>query len=738
MITSVVHVSSINCAACVSKIEKALVAQGCDAPMVNLATKRVTIRHDPARLSPSDILKTLEAIGHTPVLVSDLDDGKAVIQSEIRGLGWQVLLASVFAVPLVVLAMGPMWGLVLPEMILAKMGFVQWLLATPVLWIGRSFFIKGIGTLYKTKTATMDTLVALGVGAAYLYSVAASLHIFPMETPHLYYETAAFLITFILLGRFLESIAKGKTVSAITALMALQPTTATVLRHGVCVLLPLSEVVVGDTVVVKPGEKIPVDGAVLSGQSVVDESMITGESMPVDKGIGDFLIGGTMNQFGSLTYTVTKVGDDTFLAQVIALVESAQNSKAPVQKLADRIAAIFVPVVLVIALVAFVTWLILGYSLVFAVGIFVTVMVIACPCALGLATPTAVMVGTGLAAKAGVLIKNAETLQKTATVTTLVFDKTGTLTVGKPSVTDVLPVAGVTESLLLQYAASLNQQSEHPLGKAIVTMVAGRSIDMMPVTAFSAKAGLGVVGVLGEATYAIGNAALMAMHHTHFEPASLPIHALESAGKTVVFVTRGADFLGAIALADTLKSEARQAVRQLQAQGFHSYMMTGDNPRTAAAIAADCGIANVLAGMLPQEKLSAIQRLQSEGHVVAMVGDGINDAPALAIADVGMAMGAGADTAMASADVVLIKNNVEDVGVALSISRYTMRKIKQNLFWAFAYNIAGIPIATGVLYVPFGFLLDPMIAGAAMAFSSVSVIVNTLAMAIWYKRPSID
>lgn len=733
MITTVLYVSSINCAACVAKIEKAMMAQGCEV-MVNLATKRVTVTHDPARLDTAAIIKTLESIGHTPV-VEGAGDEKSTAQSEIRGRARQVLLASLFSLPLVVLAMGPMWGIVFSDAILARMGVLQWLLATPVLWIGRSFFIKGIGDLRKTKTATMDTLVALGVGAAYLYSLAATLGLMPMAHvgTHLYYETSAFLITFILLGRFLEAMARGKTASAIRALMNLQPTIARVSRQGVFLEIAVADVLVGDVLSVKPGEQIPVDGCVLTGQTAVDESMITGESMPVDKFPGTFLIGGTLNKFGAVTYRATKVGSDTFLAQVIRMVEAAQNSKAPVQKLADRIAAFFVPVVLVIALLSFVTWLALGYSLVFAVGIFITVMVIACPCALGLATPTAVMVGTGLAAKAGVLIKNAETLQKTAEVTALVFDKTGTLTLGKPSVTHLLPANGVTDVQLLQCAASLNQHSEHPLGQAIVAMAKSKNINFEPVTNFAAKAGLGVVGVVGGRHCVIGNPALIATVHANFDPESLAVQALESEGKTVVFVASGADFLGAIALADTLKPDAKLAIMQMHQQGMNVYMLTGDNARTAAAIAADCGITEVMSRMLPQDKLGAIRRLQSEGHVVAMVGDGINDAPALALADVGMAMGAGTDVAMASADIVLIQNKVQDVLVAVAISKYSMRKIKQNLFWAFAYNVLGLPIAAGILYLPFGFLLNPMIAGTAMAFSSVSVIGNTLGMSVFWR-----
>jgi len=729
-------VSDINCAACVAKIEKALTLAGVTSTAVNIANKRVSVTYDPTTITDVTILQTIKSAGYTPVFLDKTkpDQEKNARETEIKTLQKQVIMAMSLSLPLVVLAMGPMLGLRFPEWGMRHMSALQFFLATPVIVIGYSFFTKGIGAVIRYKTATMDTLVALGVGAAYIYSLSVTLGLIQTDdhSHHLYYETAAFLITFILFGKLLEAIAKGKTSTAIKSLMALQVRMATVIRDGKTQEVAIEEVISGDTIIVKPGQKIPVDGTIIEGQSAVDESMITGESMPVEKSIGNTLIGGTLNTSGSLTYVATHVGEDSMLASIIRLVEDAQSSKAPVQKLADQIAAVFVPTVLVIAIIAFGTWFLFGYSFLFSLNIFITVMIIACPCALGLATPTAVMVGTGLAARAGVLIKNAETLQKTGSIQTIVLDKTGTITTGKPSVTDILPIA-LSQQALLTIAASLNQKSEHPLAGAIIAESKLRMLNLENLHNFESKTGKGVVGSLNNKDYAIGNRSLMMDMGVSTDLQTQAFQSLESEGKTLVFLSEGTDLIGAIAIADTLKKEAPSAIKRMRYMGINVYLLTGDNQRTANAIGKACGIENIIAEVLPKEKSATIQKLQQTGARVCMVGDGVNDAPALAQADVGMAMGAGTDVAMNSADIVLIKNNLNDVVTAIAISHYSMRKIKQNLFWAFAYNALGIPLAAGVLYPFFGFLLNPMIAGTAMAFSSVSVIGNTLLMR--FQRP---
>jgi P-type Cu+ transporter len=733
-------VSDINCAACVAKIEKALTTPGIDKTNVNIATKRVTITHDTDMLSVSDIRDKLAAIGYKSNLLENansLADEKKTKEKDLSKLKTEVVMAMGLSVPLIILAMGPMLGFRFSEWVVTHMAILQFLLATPVLFIGRHFFIKGIGGLIRNKIATMDTLVALGVGSAYLYSMVVTFLGSPTEHhsgPHLYYETAAFLISFILLGRFLEAMAKGKTNTAIQSLIALQPNRATVLRDGIPEEIDTADVLSGDIILVKPGQRIPVDGTVLEGHSAVDESMITGESMPIEKDSGATLIGGTYNTSGSITYTATNVGENSLLFSIIRLIENAQSSKAPVQKIADQVAAIFVPIVGIIAVLSCLTWLFLGYGFPFALNSFITVMIIACPCALGLATPTAVIVATGLAAKKGILIKNAETLQKTGSIQTIVLDKTGTLTTGKPTVTDILTYHG-SENDILTIAASLNQNSEHPLATAIVAAAKEKKLPLKKPLFFEAKVGKGVTGRLcridtaeGEVIYSIGNRPLMSEINLTTDLNTESNLSLEAKGKTLVFVAQDNTLLGIIAIADSLKKEAPEAIRRMQKMGLAIYMLTGDNQRTATAIATACGIQNVIAEVLPHEKDQTIITLKKNGHCVAMVGDGINDSPALVSADVGIAMGAGTDIAINAADIVLIKNNLQDIIEAIEISKYSMRKIKQNLFWAFAYNALGIPIAAGCLYPHFGFLLNPMIAGAAMAFSSVSVITNTLFM----------
>jgi Cu+-exporting ATPase len=626
-------------------------------------------------------------------------------------------------------------SLPLPDRWLA---LIQFLLTTPILVINSHFYSKGILALAKTKTATMDTLVAVGTGAAWIYSLAITLAIWagrPGYGSHdLYYETAGILITFILLGKWLEAIAKGKTSEAIKTLMGLQPRTAVVFREGTELEIVIEEVRVGDVILVKPGQKIPVDGTVLEGHSSVDESMLTGESIPVEKSAGDGVTGATINKTGSFRFTATRIGKDTALAQIIRLVEEAQGSKAPIQALADLVASWFVPVVILLAVAAFAVWLLAGQSFVFALTIFIAVLIIACPCALGLATPTAVMVGTGIAAKNGILIKSAESLQTAHQVQAVVFDKTGTLTKGEPELTDVITFDGGAENDLLGPAAALEKNSEHPLGEAIVRGAEARGLEIGIVNHFKSVTGKGVRGMVDGREVILGNRLLMEEIGFDVGAAEETLVSLESQGKTAVFVALEGQLAGAIGVADTLKEHSKSAVEALKNIGISVAMITGDNRRTGEAIGRQLGIDRVLAEVLPGDKAAEVKKLQDEGLRVAMVGDGINDAPALTQADIGIAIGTGTDVAIEAGDIVLIRDDLRDVVMAMDLSRYAMGKIRQNLFWAFIYNSLGIPVAAGVLYPFTGFLLNPMIAGAAMAFSSVSVVSNSLLMRRYRRR----
>lgn len=723
-------IEGMSCASCVATIEKAIQNIGGVSGSVNFATKKATVTYNTEHLSIDQIAEKISETGYiaTPANTNQnkqsVDHEKAKQDSAIHTLKLKTSLAMLFSIPLMIIAMGPMVGIDLPLWISQNNAWIQWSLATPVVIIGYQFFTKGFLSVLKHRRANMDTLVGLGVGAAYLYSLGASVL---NHSSHLYYETAAFLIAFILLGRWLEAVAKRKTSAAIKSLMGLQAKTAVVIRDGEYKEIAIDDVIVGDHILVKPGQKIPVDGHIIEGKSTVDESMVTGESMPVEKSNGLQVIGGTVNKSGSFTYEATRVGSDTMLSQIITLVENAQGSKAPIQKLADTVAAYFVPIVLGVAVLSFSLWLAAGQSLSFSLTIFISVLIIACPCALGLATPTAVMVGTGIAAKKGILIKSAEALQTVHGINAIIFDKTGTITKGEPSVTDILP-ATLPENELLQLSASLDAQSEHPLAEAIVKEAKNKNLSLTACTNFDSITGQGVKGQLENILYFQGNRRLMESLGISIDALSDKADRLESQGKTVVFVSTETTLLGGIAIADTIKENSSQAMSDLKSKGLDIYMLTGDNEKTAQAIAKQCGIQHIFANVLPSEKADKVSVLQAKGFKVAMAGDGINDAPALAQADIGIAMGAGTDIAMESADVVLIKDDLRDVVRAMEISGFTMRKIKQNLFWAFAYNALGIPIAAGVLYPLFGFLLNPMIAGAAMAFSSVSVLGNTLLM----------
>ncbi|MBI4150042.1 copper-translocating P-type ATPase [Candidatus Woesearchaeota archaeon] len=697
---------------------------------VNLATEKAQVWYDAVRVKVSDLVTAIKNAGYGAERAAAPDLEKAAREKEIKTLKLKVFFSFLFSLPLTYLTMGDLFGLPKPSFIDKYMLIVQLVLATPVVLIGFNFYTSGFKAIFKNRNPNMDSLVAIGTGTAYLYSLIAS-SIFWLgisaEKPDLYYEITALLIAFILFGKLLEAVAKGKTSEAIKKLMGVQAKTAIVFRNNQEVEIPVEEVEVGDIVIVKPGQKIPVDGIIIDGHSSVDESMITGESIPVEKTKGDQAIGATINKTGSFRFKATKVGADTTLAQIIKLVEEAQGSKAPIQQLVDRVSAYFVPTVVVIALFAGVVWYLVSGQLAFALTIFVAVLVIACPCAMGLATPTAVMMGTGKGAEHGILIKTAAALQKAQEITTIVFDKTGTLTKGKPEVTDIVPYTGEGNEVL-RLAAIAEKRSEHPLGEAIVNDAKRRGIAIPDAQKFNSITGKGVEATYGKKRILLGNRALMKQEKINFDKATFDLERLENEGKTAMLIAVGKKLMGIVAVADTLKEYSAEAVRALRAMGKEVVMITGDNERTAKAIARQVNIDRVLAEVLPQDKEQEIKKLQQEGKKVAMVGDGINDAPALAQSDLGIAIGSGTDVAIETGDIVLIKEDLRDVVTAIDLSRYTMKKIKQNLFWAFVYNTAGIPIAAGVLYPFTGWLLNPVIAGAAMAFSSVSVVSNSLIM----------
>lgn len=729
-------IGGMTCAACVRAVEKAIgKLDGVSDVSVNLATGKAKIVYDPSKVRLSRIREAVTKAGYEPLELespNQADYDKARSESEIKNLRIKLIVSAVFTLPLFYIAMGHMIGLPLPMIIdphhsPLNFGLIQLMLVIPAMAAGYRFYTVGFSRLIR-REPNMDSLIAVGTAAAFLYGVYAVIQI--MNGNHhysddLYFETTGVIITLILLGKLLESVARGRTSEAIKKLMGLAPKTAVVIQDGKETVIPVEEVEVGDIILVKPGEKIPVDGEVVEGRTSVDESMLTGESIPVEKNPGDKVVGATLNKNGTIRFRATKVGRDTTLAQIIKLVEEAQGSKAPIAKMADVIAGYFVPIVMSIAVIAGLAWLISGQSFVFSMTIFISVLVIACPCALGLATPTAIMVGTGKGAEHGVLIKSGEALETAHKIDTVVFDKTGTVTEGKPVVTDIITTGTVGETELLQLAASAEKGSEHPLGEAIVNSAAERKLEPEAVESFEAIPGQGIEAVIKGRSMLLGNKKLMdnrGIEITLQEESD----SLAEEGKTPMFIAIDGKLAGIIAVADVMKANSRKAIEALHMMGIEVVMITGDNKRTAAAIARQAGIDRVLAEVLPQDKANEISKLQGEGKKVAMVGDGINDAPALAQADIGIAIGSGTDVAMESADIVLMRSDLMDVPTAIRLSKRTIRNIKQNLFWAFAYNTAGIPIAAGLLYLFGGPLLNPMIAAGTMAFSSVSVVSNAL------------
>jgi Cu+-exporting ATPase len=726
-------VKGMHCAACVNKVEQALRGvPGVEAATVNLATERATVRLGLQGPSLEQLREAVAAAGYTvPADIADTpeaaDREQVARAAENRRLRLKFVVGAALSIPVLLGSMheiftwAPHW---------LRNPYLLWALTTPVqFWVGWQFHAAFVKEL-RHRSASMNTLVSIGTNAAYFFSVAVTLwpHVFAATGAAPYYEASALLMSFLVLGRWLEARARGGTSEAIRRLIALQPKTARVVRDGQEEDVPIGAVAVGDLMRVRPGERIAVDGEVVEGASAVDESMLTGESLPVEKTPGATVVGGSVNRTGTFTFRATRVGRETVLAQIIKLVEDAQGSKAPIQRLADRVAAVFVPVVLVIAGITFAVWWAWGPQPAFfyAVANAVGVLVIACPCAMGLATPTAIMVGTGKGAELGVLIKSAEALEELHKVRTVVFDKTGTLTVGRPVVTDVVAAPGVETDALLALAAAAEQGSEHPLGEAIVTEAKARGLALPPVSEFQAVPGQGVDALAADGRILLGNARMMRARGIDTSALEPRARELARDGKSAVFVTFGGELQGLVAVADVLKPEARAAIAALKALGVEVVMLTGDTRLTGEAIARQAGLDRVLADVLPEQKAAEIKRLQSEGRLVAMVGDGINDAPALAQAEVGIAMGSGTDVAIEAADVALMRGDLRGVVTAIELSRRTIRVIKENLGWAFGYNIVLIPVAAGVLHPVWGVLLSPILAGLAMALSSVSVVANSL------------
>jgi P-type Cu+ transporter len=712
----------MHCASCVQTIEKALQSgDGVVTADVNLATETASVMYNPEITSVSALKKVVEKAGYQALVKEPefLDREKQARARETRNLRLMLVISFVLSIPTFILSLKSPFGMEVTNWIMLG-------LATPVQFaVGAQFYVSAFKAL-RNKRANMDTLIALGTSAAYLYSLFAVAGVLMGAT---YFDSAALIISIILLGRWLEARAKSRTSESIKKLIGLQAKTAAVIIDGTETQVPIDEVEVDNIVVVRPGEKVPVDGVLIEGASAVDESMLTGESMPVEKIAGDRLIGATLNKNGYFKFRATRVGRDTALAQIIHLVEAAQGSKAPIQRLADSVAGVFVPVVIGIAVLAFLIWFfVAGQPFVFALTAFIAVLVIACPCALGLATPTAIMVGTGKGAQNGILIKSAEALERAYKVQTVVFDKTGTLTRGKPLVTEIISLTGLDNGEVLRISASVEKGSEHVLGAAIVEAGEEAGVLMSPLQSFEALNGRGIKASLEDKIVFLGNRLLMQENNIDAAFVEADLNELEEAGKTVMLLAIDGKLSALIAVADTLKDNAVEAVSQLQAMGIQTVMITGDNARTARAIALKAGIGQVLAQVLPEEKADRVKKLQASGRVTAMVGDGINDAPALAQADIGIALGSGTDVALETGDIVLVKDDLRDVVEAITLSRYTIRKIRQNLFWAFIYNSIGIPIAAGILYPLNGLLLNPVIAAAAMGFSSVSVVSNSLLM----------
>ncbi|WP_159639179.1 heavy metal translocating P-type ATPase [Erysipelothrix anatis] len=729
-------ITDMTCSSCVANVEGALSAvPGIEKATVNLLMERAHIEYDPNQVKLFDIIETIKGQGYGAVRMEEvIEDDDTLIKAqrkERRG----VIVGLILGAIMLYITMGQMFSIKLPQPAFVDMmknplsyTLFQWAITIPVVWVNRGYFIRGFKTLMK-RSPNMDTLVAIGTGAAIVYSFYGTARIFMGDASyahHLYLETAVVILALISLGKYFESMSKAKTSSAIKALLNLKPATAILLRDGVEVEIDSDEISIGDHLVVKPGSSIPMDGIVIEGHSSVDEAMLTGESMPVDKTVGDNVVMGTMNINGRMIVEATVSNEDTALAKIVQLVENAQNEKAPISKMVDKVSGIFVPIVIAIAIISGVFWYFYSGDVELSMTVFVTVLVIACPCALGLATPTAIMVGTGVGAQNGIFIKSAESLEEASHIHTVVFDKTGTLTYGEPVVTDIVS-HDLDDVTLMTIVGSIERMSEHPLAQALVKGAEDLNVVYDDIEGFEALVGRGVQGFYQGKPLYIGNEKLMREQDSDMSAYQNDVNTFAKSGKTAMIVSLDHRVVGVVAVADTIKDEAIETVAALQKMGLDVVMMTGDHKDTAKAIADQIGISHVLAEVLPDEKASNIKRLQEGGEKVMMVGDGINDAIALVQSDVGIAVGTGTDVAIESAKVVLMRDNIKDVANAIALSKATMRNIKQNLFWAFAYNVVGIPFAMGLFKLLFnGPLLDPMIAGAAMAFSSVSVVTNAL------------
>lgn len=738
-----IPIGDMTCAACAQRVEKAIKRlPGVASVSVNFATEKATVAYDPHQVRLSVIREAIEKAGYKVLetnKVDAADEDRIRKQKAIRTLWTKFIVASVFAFPLLYVAMVPMITFItLPfyaELHNLMMNYpliyalVELLLTLPVIGVGYKFYTVGYKSLFM-RSPNMDSLIAVGTTAAVIYSIYNTWQIANgnfAAVDALYYESAGVIIALIMLGKTLEAVSKGRTSEAIKKLMGLAPKTAIIMQDGVEKEIPIDEVEIGDIIVIKPGAKIPVDGTIIEGQTAIDESMLTGESMPVDKKAGDPVYTASLNTTGLIQFKAEKIGSDTALAQIIKLVEDAQGSKAPIAAIADKVSGVFVPVVCLIALIAGLAWLIgTGGDIKFALTIFISVLVIACPCALGLATPTAIMVGTGKGAENGILIKGGEALETAHKINTIVFDKTGTITEGKPTVTDVLTVEGTSADELLQIAASAEKGSEHPLGQAIVTGAQGKGLELLKVDNFQSITGHGIEAAINGQAILAGNRKLMDERGISLSAMETKSDQLAGEGKTPMYIAVDGGLAGIVAVADVVKPSSKSAIKSLHQMGIEVAMITGDNKKTADAIAKQVGIDRVLAEVLPQDKSNEVKKLQAEGRMVAMVGDGINDAPALAQANIGIAIGSGTDVAVESADIVLMHSRLTDVPTAIQLSKRTIRNIKQNLFWAFGYNVIGIPIAAGLLYLFGGPLLNPMFAAAAMSCSSVSVLTNAL------------
>jgi Cu+-exporting ATPase len=738
MTNKTLKIQGMTCAACAKTVEKvSKKLEGVNEANVNLATENLNITFDENVFSEDKLKKAIEDAGYTALNEKEapsFEENKSEKEKEVKIFWKRFIISAIFTIPLLYISMGHMFGLPLPGFLnpnISPVNFTlsQLILTIPVVILGYKFYTVGIKTLVKGNP-NMDSLIAIGTGAAFLYGLYAVYQVINgniIYAKKLYFESASVIITLISLGKYLEAVSKGKTSEAIKKLIDLAPKTAMVIKDKKEIITPIEEVKVGDIIVVKPGEKFPVDGEIIEGHTSVDESMLTGESIPIEKNVGDNLVGASINKNGFIKYKATKIGEDTTLAQIIKLVENAQGSKAPIANLADIIAGYFVPTVIALALLSGLAWYFIGgESVEFSLTIFIAVLVIACPCALGLATPTAIMVGTGKGAENGVLIKSGVALERAHEVEIVIFDKTGTITEGKPKLTDIITTGNTKKEKLLQLIASAEKGSEHPLGEAIVNDAMEKEIEFKEVTSFEAIPGHGIQVIIEGKNILAGNRKLMLDKKINLEQLDDIADKLATEGKTPMYIAIDFKAAGIIAVADTVKKNSKRAIGKLHEMGIKVAMITGDNKKTAEAIGKQVNIDTILAEVLPEDKSKAVKKFQENNKKVAMVGDGINDAPALAQADIGIAIGSGTDVAIESADIVLMKSDLMDVPTAILLSRSTIKNIKQNLFWAFGYNVLGIPIAMGVLHLFGGPLLNPMIAGTAMSFSSVSVVTNAL------------